>query len=124
MGSTTSTSTNLQDAYSQGRPQEHLRRQGLPVPYLPRIRQDPILMAILLLHPHPRDCPSYPHQATTIARPSPRNDGDRGGDREGGYRRRDAGGEGKEGAPSGEFAPQFRGGFGRGAGRGGAPPAS
>merc|ERR1712144_151094 len=45
-------------------------------------------------------------------------------DREGGYRRRDAGGEGKEGAPSGEFAPQFRGGFGRGAGRGGAPPAS
>merc|ERR1712093_837565 len=36
----------------------------------------------------------------------------------------DAGGEGKEGAPSGEFAPQFRGGFGRGAGRGGAPPAS
>merc|ERR1711970_13191 len=45
--------------------------------------------------------------------------GDRGGDREGGYRRRDAGGEGKEGAPSGEFAPQFRGGFGRGAGRGG-----
>ncbi|KAG4437804.1 hypothetical protein IFR05_006739 [Cadophora sp. M221] len=50
--------------------------------------------------------------------------GDRGGDREGGYRRRDAGGEGKEGAPSGEFAPQFRGGFGRGAGRGGAPPAS
>ena len=31
--------------------------------------------------------------------------GDRG-DREGGYRRRDAG-EGKEGAPSGEFAPQL-----------------
>lgn len=29
------------------------------------------------------------------------------GDREGGYRRRDAGGEGKEGAPSGEFAPQL-----------------
>jgi small subunit ribosomal protein S10e len=28
------------------------------------------------------------------------------GDREGGYRRRDAG-EGKEGAPSGEFAPQL-----------------
>merc|ERR1712225_272 len=50
--------------------------------------------------------------------------GDRGGDREGGYRRRDAGGEGKEGAPSGEFAPQFRGGFGRGAGRGGAAHAS
>ncbi len=39
--------------------------------------------------------------------------GDRG-DREGGYRRRDAG-EGKEGAP-GEFAPSFRGGFGRGRG--------
>ncbi|PMD45064.1 hypothetical protein L207DRAFT_578006 [Hyaloscypha variabilis F] len=44
------------------------------------------------------------------------------GDREGGYRRRDAGGEGKDGAPSGEFAPQFRGGFGRG--RGAPPPAS
>ncbi|CCU77245.1 unnamed protein product [Blumeria hordei] len=43
--------------------------------------------------------------------------GDRG-DREGGYRRRDAG-EGKEGGAPGEFAPQFRG-FGRGAGRGGA----
>ncbi|KAL5612155.1 hypothetical protein BROUX41_000301 [Berkeleyomyces rouxiae] len=35
------------------------------------------------------------------------------GDREGGYRRRDAG-EGKEGAAPGEFAPQFRGGMGRG----------
>jgi len=44
--------------------------------------------------------------------------GDRG-DREGGYRRRDAG-EGKEGGAPGEFAPQFRGGFGRG--RGAAPP--
>jgi len=33
-------------------------------------------------------------------------DGERGGDR-GDYRRRDAGGEGKEGAPSGEFAPQL-----------------
>lgn len=43
--------------------------------------------------------------------------GDRG-DREGGYRRRDAG-EGKEGGAPGEFAPQFRGGFGRGRG---APP--
>ncbi|CAK7203224.1 hypothetical protein SEUCBS139899_005955 [Sporothrix eucalyptigena] len=41
------------------------------------------------------------------------------GDREGGYRRRDAG-EGKEGGAPGEFAPQFRGGFGRG--RGAAPP--
>lgn len=47
--------------------------------------------------------------------------GDRG-DREGGYRRRDAG-DGKEGGAPGEFAPQFRGGFGRGRGRGGdAPP--
>jgi len=45
-----------------------------------------------------------------------RGRGDRG-DREGGYRRREAG-EGKEGAPS-NFAPQFRGGFGRG--RGDAP---
>ncbi|KZF19974.1 hypothetical protein L228DRAFT_32867 [Xylona heveae TC161] len=35
------------------------------------------------------------------------------GDREGGYRRRDQG-EGKEGGAPGEFAPQFRGGFGRG----------
>lgn len=47
--------------------------------------------------------------------------GDRG-DREGGYRRRDAG-EGKEGGAPGDFAPNFRGGFGRGAGRGGPPPA-
>ncbi|KAK4157458.1 Plectin/S10 domain-containing protein [Chaetomidium leptoderma] len=48
--------------------------------------------------------------------------GDRG-DREGGYRRRDAG-EGKEGGAPGDFAPQFRGGFGRGGGRGrgDAPP--
>ena len=38
--------------------------------------------------------------------------GDRG-DREGGYRRRDAG-EGKEGGAPGDFAPNFRGGFGRG----------
>jgi len=44
--------------------------------------------------------------------------GDRG-DREGGYRRRDAGGEGKEGAPAGDFNPAFRGGAGRGRG---APP--
>ncbi|TVY43706.1 Xylosidase/arabinosidase [Lachnellula subtilissima] len=48
-----------------------------------------------------------------------RGGGERG-DREGGYRRREPGAEGKEGAPSGEFAPQFRGGFGRG--RGAAPP--
>jgi len=48
--------------------------------------------------------------------------GDRG-DREGGYRRRDAGEGGKEGGAPGEFAPQFRGGFGRGrGGRGEAPP--
>ncbi|KAL2216147.1 putative 40S ribosomal protein S10-B [Thermoascus aurantiacus ATCC 26904] len=40
----------------------------------------------------------------------------RAGPRDGGYRRREA--EGKEGAP-GEFAPTFRGGFGRGRG---APP--
>ncbi|SLM35907.1 40s ribosomal protein s10b [Lasallia pustulata] len=52
-------------------------------------------------------------------RGGPRGDrGDRG-DREGGYRRRDAG-EGKEGGVPGEFAPTFRGGFGRG--RGAAPP--
>ncbi|KAK3372807.1 Plectin/S10 domain-containing protein [Lasiosphaeria ovina] len=45
------------------------------------------------------------------------------GDREGGYRRRDAG-EGKDGGAPGEFAPQFRGGMGRGRPRGGdaAPP--
>ncbi|KAK4228482.1 Plectin/S10 domain-containing protein [Podospora fimiseda] len=47
--------------------------------------------------------------------------GDRG-DREGGYRRKEAG-EGKEGGAPGDFAPQFRGGFGRGrGGRGEAPP--
>ena len=45
--------------------------------------------------------------------------GDRG-DREGGYRRRDAG-EGKEGGAPGDFAPNFRGGFGRGRGNP-APP--
>ncbi|KKA23045.1 40S ribosomal protein S10-B [Rasamsonia emersonii CBS 393.64] len=46
-----------------------------------------------------------------------RRPGGRGGPRgEGGYRRREQ--EGKEGAP-GEFAPTFRGGFGRGRG---APP--
>ena len=45
--------------------------------------------------------------------------GDRG-DREGGYRRRDMGDAGaKEGGAPGEFAPTFRGGFGRGRG---APP--
>ncbi|KFX94171.1 hypothetical protein O988_06436 [Pseudogymnoascus sp. VKM F-3808] len=48
--------------------------------------------------------------------------GREGGDREGGYRRRDAGEGGKEGGAPGEFAPSFRGGFGRG--RGGAAPAS
>ena len=48
-------------------------------------------------------------------------DGPRG-DREGGYRRRDDRGEGgKEGGAPGEFAPTFRGGFGRGRG---APPAA
>jgi len=46
--------------------------------------------------------------------------GDRG-EREGGYRRRDMGdAQAKEGSAPGEFAPQFRGGFGRG--RGAAPP--
>ncbi|AEO71385.1 uncharacterized protein THITE_2082945 [Thermothielavioides terrestris NRRL 8126] len=50
-----------------------------------------------------------------------RGRGDRG-DREGGYRRREAG-EGKEGGAPSDFAPQFRGGFGRGrGGRGDAPP--
>ncbi|KAJ5169797.1 uncharacterized protein N7500_002580 [Penicillium coprophilum] len=43
-------------------------------------------------------------------------EGGRGG-REGGYRRREEGG--KEGGAPGEFAPSFRGGFGRG--RGAAP---
>lgn len=49
-----------------------------------------------------------------------RRPGGRGGprgDRDGGYRRRE---EGKEGGAPGEFAPTFRGGFGRG--RGAAPP--
>jgi small subunit ribosomal protein S10e len=51
-----------------------------------------------------------------------RRGGGRGGprgDREGGYRRRDQGEPGKEGGAPGEFAPSFRGGFGRGRG---APP--
>ncbi|PKS09690.1 hypothetical protein jhhlp_004310 [Lomentospora prolificans] len=52
-------------------------------------------------------------------RPFGRGRGGDRGDRDGGYRRRDAG-EGKEGGAPGEFAPQFRGGYGRG--RGGAPP--
>jgi len=50
-------------------------------------------------------------------RPGGRGRGDRGdrGDRgEGGYRRRDQ--ENKEGGAPGEFAPSFRGGFGRGRG--------
>lgn len=51
-------------------------------------------------------------------RGGPRGDrGDRG-DREGGYRRREMG-DAKEGGAPGEFAPSFRGGFGRGRG---APP--
>lgn len=49
-------------------------------------------------------------------RGGPRRDG---GDREGGYRRREQGGE-KEGGAPGSFEPQFRGGYGRG--RGAAPP--
>jgi small subunit ribosomal protein S10e len=52
--------------------------------------------------------------------------GGRGGDRDN-YRRREGGDarESKpEGAAPGEFKPEFRGGFGRGSGRGGAPPAS
>ncbi|KAK2802123.1 hypothetical protein FQN50_007487 [Emmonsiellopsis sp. PD_5] len=51
-----------------------------------------------------------------------RRPGGRGGprgDRDGGYRRREQG-EGKEGGAPGDFAPSFRGGFGRG--RGAAPP--
>lgn len=47
-------------------------------------------------------------------RRGPRREGGRGE-----YRRREQG-EGKEGGAPGEFAPQFRGGFGRG--RGAAPP--
>ncbi|KAF2229147.1 hypothetical protein EV356DRAFT_562232 [Viridothelium virens] len=52
-----------------------------------------------------------------------RRGGGRGGrgDREGGYRRREFGAEKEGGGAPGEFAPQFRGGFGRGRG---APPPS
>ncbi|ODH14833.1 hypothetical protein ACO22_06516 [Paracoccidioides brasiliensis] len=54
-----------------------------------------------------------------------RRPGGRGGPRgdrgEGGYRRREQG-EGKEGGAPGDFAPSFRGGFGRG--RGAPPPSS
>ncbi|EAT85216.2 hypothetical protein SNOG_07750 [Parastagonospora nodorum SN15] len=35
------------------RHQEPVRHQGLPVVDLPRIPQDSLLMAVLLLHPHP-----------------------------------------------------------------------
>ena len=50
-----------------------------------------------------------------------RRPGGRGGPRgDGGYRRREQG-DGKEGGAPGEFAPTFRGGFGRG--RGGPPQA-
>jgi small subunit ribosomal protein S10e len=53
--------------------------------------------------------------------------GGRGGERDGGrdtYRRRDAGEKTESGGAPGEFKPEFRGGFGRGRGRGGdAPPA-
>lgn len=52
-------------------------RQSLPIPHLPRLPQDPVQLAILLLHPDPRrsrlptrmaspscrDRPSYAHQA-------------------------------------------------------------
>ena len=55
-------------------------------------------------------------------RPGGRGGRDRG-EREGGYRRRDMGdATAKEGGAPGEFAPQFRGGFGRG--RGAPPPSS
>ncbi|KAI9712722.1 MAG: hypothetical protein M1820_001343 [Bogoriella megaspora] len=52
-----------------------------------------------------------------------RRGGGRGarGDREGGYRRREYNDQQKEGGAPGEFAPTFRGGFGRGRG---APPPS
>ena len=56
-----------------------------------------------------------------------RRGGGRGGprgDREGGYRRREGGGDKEGGMGASGFNPEFRGGFGRGAGRGGAPPAS
>jgi small subunit ribosomal protein S10e len=55
-----------------------------------------------------------------------RRGGGRGGprgDREGGYRRREFG-ENKEGGAPGSFNPEFRGGFGRGRGRGGDAPTS
>ena len=54
-------------------------------------------------------------------RGGPRGERGERGDRDG-YRRRDQGEGNKEGGAPGEFAPQFRGGFGRGRGRGEAPP--
>lgn len=44
----------------------------------------------------------------------PRREGGDRGDREGGYRRRFDGAPPKEGGATGEFKPEFRGGFGRG----------
>ncbi|PGH10228.1 hypothetical protein AJ79_05483 [Helicocarpus griseus UAMH5409] len=52
-----------------------------------------------------------------------RRPGGRGGPRDGGYRRREQG-EGKEGGAPGDFAPSFRGGFGRGRGAGAPPPSA
>lgn len=67
------------------RHQEPVRYQGLPVAHQPRLCQDPVLVAILLLHSDPRgprlpprmappprrDCSCHPHQAAAIARSSP-----------------------------------------------------
>lgn len=72
-------------------------------------------------HAPPRGMLGGDEQRRGGGRGGPRGDrGDRG-EREGGYRRRDMGdAQAKEGGAPGEFAPQFRGGFGRG--RGAAPP--
>jgi hypothetical protein len=64
-------------------------RQGLPIAHLARLPQDPLLLAILLLHPDPRgsrvparmaapprrDRARHAHQAAAQPRPAARHDG-------------------------------------------------
>jgi hypothetical protein len=63
--------------------------QSRPIPRIPRLPQDPILMAVVLLHPDPRrsrlpprmaspssrDRPTNPRQAAALARSTARHDG-------------------------------------------------
>lgn len=82
----------LRDPAPHHRDQEPVRHQGDAVPDLARSRQDAVQLEVLLLHHDPRgsrlppgvapppcrDRPGHAHQATAVARASPRHDG-RGG---------------------------------------------